>query len=71
MITVEVTIKDENGTVLASRSGDAMKPLQWKAKIDKPIVDIESRDEKNSTNIHWNLFGWTLQPMVTRELRRK
>lgn len=69
MITVEITIKDEQGKVLCSQSGDAMMPQQWKTPADRPLHEEQMHVESDSRIVR-DLFMWTYQPVCVRAIRR-
>lgn len=69
MITAELTIKDSDGATLVHQEFNAASPFQWKAPVDRPIQEIEDREGGNT--IVWNLWMFTYQPQVVRELKRK
>lgn len=68
MLTVEIVIKDEQGSVVAKLPPDgqpprtAVQPQQFKVPPEFPISNVEgSRTEY--------LWGFTYQPMVTVKLK--
>lgn len=70
MITVRITLTDEEGKILADLSGDAYHNHQWKTPYDRPVHQEEVRVESDSLVVK-DLYGWTFSPMVQRGLRRR
>jgi hypothetical protein len=50
---VEITIRQEDGTVACQMIREAHIPCEWKTPADSPIVEGD-----------WRYFGWTYQPRV-------
>lgn len=67
-MTIEITIRNEAGEVVAYKTGDALRPLQHKQPPDKPLV--ETKLLVGDEQAVWSLYGFTVQPMIVRELRR-
>lgn len=63
-MTIEITIKDNNGNIVVSQSGPVETPLEWKATYNSPIVI-----ERPNTQGAYLLFGFVYQPRTTLNLQ--